>query len=107
LQDAIAAYQGAMLAVTIEGDEFSCLRAEQRAIAGFSSARISQVRLGTGEVKSDNVREDGFGNEPESLGHFGWTRKPDAVEHAIVNGCSANSADSALGYLSPSFQNGT
>jgi len=71
LQAAIAAYRGAMLAVSIEGDEFSSLKAEQRAIAGFSSARISQVRLGKESLE-------------DRLGHFGWARKPDAVVTAIL-----------------------
>ncbi len=85
LQAAIAAYHGAMLAVTIEGDEFSSLKAEQRAIAGFSSARISQVRLGERKVRSGAGGERGLGHEPaERLGHFGWARKSDAVVHAIV-----------------------
>ncbi len=86
LQYAITAYRGAVLAVSVEGDEFSSLKAEQRAIAGFSSARVSQVRLGKVRVGSETDREALLDHEPaESLGHFGWARKPDAAVHAILH----------------------
>lgn len=71
LQTAIAAYSGTLLAVSMEGDELSSKKAEQRAIVGFTSARISQVRLG----------RDVAG---ERLGHFGWTKPPDAAVQAIL-----------------------
>ncbi len=71
LQAAIADFSGALLAVSMDGDELSSKAAEQRAIAGFTSARISQVRLG-------------HDAEGERLGHFGWARPPDAVVQAIL-----------------------
>lgn len=71
LQAAIAAYQGALLAVSMDGDEFSCLKAEQTAITGFTSAKICQVRLGKDEPG-------------KRLGHFGWARPPDAVVQAVL-----------------------
>jgi predicted alpha/beta hydrolase len=71
LQDAVANFTGALLAVSMTGDELSSPRAEQRAIAGFTSARRSEVRLGIDEP----------GKRP---GHFGWAKPPDAVVGAIL-----------------------
>lgn len=71
LQAAIANFKGDMLAVSMAGDEFSSLQAEQTAIAGFTSAKISQIRLG----------KDAPG---QRLGHFGWARTPDSTVQAIL-----------------------
>jgi predicted alpha/beta hydrolase len=71
LQSAIANFSGPLLALSMDGDELSSKKAEQRAIAGFTSAHISQVRLGKDELG-------------DRLGHFGWTRPPDAVVKAML-----------------------
>jgi predicted alpha/beta hydrolase len=72
LQEAISQFTGALLAVSMDGDEFSSPRAEQRSIAGFTAARKTEVRLG----------RNGNG---KGLGHFGWARPPDQVAAAILH----------------------
>jgi predicted alpha/beta hydrolase len=71
LQHAISQFTGALLAVSMEGDELSSPKAEQRSIAGFTAARRTEVRLGR-DVQG------------ERLGHFGWARPPDQVATAIL-----------------------
>jgi predicted alpha/beta hydrolase len=71
LQSALANFTGAMLAVSMADDDFSSKKAEQRAIAGFSAARISQVRLERDE-------------SGQSLGHFNWARSPEATVQAVL-----------------------
>jgi predicted alpha/beta hydrolase len=64
LQAAIANFTGALLAVSMDDDELSSKKAEQRAIAGFSAARVSQVRLG------QNAKDLWQVGEGQRLGHF-------------------------------------
>ncbi len=72
LQDAVANFTGALLAISMAGDELSSAKAEQRAIAGFTSARRTEVRLGSDEPG-------------KRLGHFGWAKPPDAAAQAILH----------------------
>jgi predicted alpha/beta hydrolase len=71
LHAAIADFSGALLAVSMEGDELSSLQAEKRAIAVFTAARRTEVRL----------RADASG---KPLGHFKWARQPDATVQVIL-----------------------
>lgn len=71
LHAAIANFMGALLAISMEGDELSSPQAEQRAIAPFTSASGTEVRLGADEPG-------------KKLSHFGWTKPPDAAVEAIL-----------------------
>lgn len=71
LQAAIAEFTGALLAISMADDELSTERAEKRAIAGFTAARHTEVRLGPSEPG-------------QRLGHFGWTKPPDAVVAEVL-----------------------
>lgn len=87
LQAATASFSGAMLAVSMDGDDFSSKKSEQRAIAGFTSARVSQVRLGQnakdlGPDGEDQRLEQALATQP--LGHFNWARPPDAVVQTVL-----------------------
>ncbi|HET6565264.1 MAG TPA: alpha/beta fold hydrolase [Xanthomonadales bacterium] len=70
LEAAIGNFTGALLAVSMAGDQLSTPKAEQRAIAAFTSARRSEVRLG----------RDASGERP---GHFDWAKAPEAVVTTI------------------------
>jgi predicted alpha/beta hydrolase len=72
LHAAVANFRGALLAIGMEGDELSSRSAEQRAIAPFTAARQTEVRLA--------------GDKPgKGPGHFGWTKPPDATVQAILH----------------------
>jgi len=83
LQAAIANFRGALLAVSMAGDEFSSLKAEQRAIVPFTSARRSEVRLGS-DAPGDASGNVSANVPVERLGHFNWARRPDAVVLTVL-----------------------
>ena len=71
LEAAIGNFTGALLAISMAGDQLSTPKAEQRAIAAFTSARRNEVRLGS---------DVPVGNQP---GHFDWAKAPEAVVTTI------------------------
>jgi predicted alpha/beta hydrolase len=72
LHDSISSFNGALLAISMEGDELSNPQAEERAIAVFTAARKHTLRMGADES----------GKLP---GHFNWARHPEAVVLSILS----------------------
>lgn len=71
LNDAVGAYRGPVLSVSLAEDAYSCPAAVDRALSPFTHARLERHTLG-----------------PESqgayLGHFRWARRPAGVAETIL-----------------------
>ena len=72
LHDSVARFSGKVLAISMAGDKYSSRPAEQRALAPFSGAQISQLRIGN----------DASDDHP---GHFAWAKKPRRTSEAILD----------------------
>lgn len=71
VERAVAGFTGAVLSISLDEDEYSCLEAETRALSPFTHAAVTRVTLGSAE-------------QGEFLGHFDWARDPGGVVDCLA-----------------------
>jgi predicted alpha/beta hydrolase len=65
-------FEGPVISIAIENDDFNSVAARDRALSPLRNARITRLTLGAAQ-------------QGEYLGHFKWARQPDGVVRALAD----------------------